>query len=185
MGHHISLPERALVPRGWAMECRITAEDPFQDFLPAAGAIETVRLPEGPGVRWDGWIEPGTEVPRHYDSLLGKLVVWGESRERAIKRMVRALDDLVITGLPTSREFHRRVMDESAFQKGDLDIEYWERVGRPLMSRAPDPDLVFKVAAAAALLERDRRSRHSHPADRPGSPGPTGWLEAARREGLR
>ncbi|HWO87808.1 MAG TPA: acetyl-CoA carboxylase biotin carboxylase subunit [Gemmatimonadales bacterium] len=190
MGHHLSLPERALEPRGWAIECRITAEDPFADFMPAGGVISGLRLPEGPGVRWDGWIEQGSEVPLHYDSLLGKLVVWGESRERAIKRMRRALNELVICGVPTSREFHQRAMHEPSFVAGSIDIGYWDRVGKALMGRGPDQQLVQDAAVAAALLEHEQR----------GSGKPSGqlndsasvdrgrgsaWREAARREGLR
>ncbi|MDP3775661.1 MAG: acetyl-CoA carboxylase biotin carboxylase subunit [Gemmatimonadales bacterium] len=188
-GHHISLPERALAPRGWAMECRITCEDPFADFMPAGGTVGHMRVPAGPGVRWDGWIEPGSEVPLHYDSLLGKLVVWGESRERAIKRMRRALDDLVIVGVPTSREFHQRVMVEPGFCAGDIDIEYWERVGRGLMARPPDPDLLEAAAIAAALLEEERHGGRRPPDGRPGEPDAgdpaSSWLREARREGLR
>jgi acetyl-CoA carboxylase biotin carboxylase subunit len=196
MGHHVSLPDRALIPRGWSMECRITAEDPFQEFLPAAGRLEHVRIPEGPGVRWDGWIETGAEVPPQYDSLLGKLVVWGESRDRAIKRMKRCLNDLVIVGVPTSREFHLRVMDEPEFARGAIDIEYWHRLGRPLMSRAADPSVVEEAAVAAALLEHERRSGGGGAERGPRGSGGTGgrggsggsaspWADTARREGLR
>ncbi len=181
-GHHLSLPERALVPRGWSLECRITAEDPFSDFLPAAGRIEACELPSGPGVRWDGWIERGAEVSLFYDSLLGKLVVWAESRERCIQRMRRALADLVITGVPTSREFHERVMREPHFVKGDISIDYWDRIGRALMAKAPDAALVEDAALAAALLEDERR-RTPAPAP-PGGPAGSPWLAAARREGV-
>ncbi|MBI1723188.1 MAG: acetyl-CoA carboxylase biotin carboxylase subunit [Gemmatimonadetes bacterium] len=192
MGHHLSLPERALVPRGWAMECRITCEDPFADFMPAGGTVGYMRLPAGPGVRWDGWVEPGTEVPLHYDSLLGKLIVWAESRERAIKRMRRVLDDLVIVGVPTSREFHQRVMAEPAFVAGEIDIGYWDRVGRGLMARPPDPEVVEAAAVATALLEEEKRAigrtgphAGGGPAQAPSGDAMTGWLDTARREGLR
>jgi acetyl-CoA carboxylase biotin carboxylase subunit len=189
-GHHLSLPEKALTPRGWAMECRITAEDPFADFLPAGGRIEDLRLPQGPGVRWDGWIERGLEVPLFYDSLLGKLITWGESRDRCIRRMRRALDELAVTGVPTSREFFQRVMREPRFVKGEIDIGYWDRIGKDLMASRPEGSLVEDVALLAALLEEERR------AVAVGS-GPTAsqgaaeeavrsvWLEAARRESLR
>jgi acetyl-CoA carboxylase biotin carboxylase subunit len=190
-GHHLSLPEKALVPRGWAIECRITAEDPFSDFMPAGGRITELRLPSGPGVRWDGWIEEGSEVPLFYDSLLGKLVVWAESRERAIRRMRRALQDLVIVGVPTSREFHLRVMQEPAFGEGAIDIGYWDRIGRDLMRGAPDGRLIEEAAVASALLEHERRSRRSIGAG-PGTPTPTSrkpgsspWLEAGRLGVLR
>ena len=185
-GEPIALPPWAADPRGWAIECRITAEDPFLEFLPAGGTIQYLRVPSGPGVRWDGWIEAGTDVPLHYDSLLGKLVVWAGSRERAIERMARALDELVVVGVPTSREFFQRVMAEPSFRRGAIDIEYWERVGRGLMMRAPAANLVEAAAIAATLLEEEDRghrvgSRTAAAASAAQSP----WLEAARREGRR
>jgi acetyl-CoA carboxylase biotin carboxylase subunit len=183
-GHHLSLPERALVPRGWALECRITSEDPFSDFMPAGGRITEFRVPTGPGVRWDGWIERGVDVPLFYDSLLGKLIVWAESRERCIKRMRRALEDLIIVGVPTSREFHQRVMREPAFGRGEIDIGYWDRVGKGLMAQAPDATLVEDAAIAAALLEHERRGGARAEGGVP-SPPRSPWLDAARRDGLR
>jgi acetyl-CoA carboxylase biotin carboxylase subunit len=183
-GHHLSLPERALTPRGWSIECRITSEDPFADFLPAGGTITEFRPPTGPGVRWDGWIERGVEVPQFYDSLLGKLIVWAESRERCIKRMRRALEDLVIVGMPTSREFHQRVMREPKFVKGEIDIDYWEKIGKALMAAPPDTALMEDAAIAAALLEEERRAE----AQGRGRATPTGgsnWADEGRREGLR
>jgi len=188
-GHHVSLPERALVPRGWAMECRITCEDPFGDFLPAGGVVEYLRVPSGPGVRWDGWIEVGTDVPLAYDSLLGKLVVWAESRERAIRRMRRALDDLVIVGVPTSREFHQRVMREPQFCKGEMDIGYWDRIGKDLMAAPADAATVEVLAVTGALLEDERRGAGRRAVGGNGAPPATDaqseWLHVARQEGLR
>jgi acetyl-CoA carboxylase biotin carboxylase subunit len=183
--HHLSLPERALFPRGWSMECRITSEDPFSDFLPAAGTISHLRLPEGPGVRWDGWIEPGSEVTLHYDSLLGKLIVWGESRDRAIMRMRRALKDLVIVGVPTAREFHQRVMHEPSFMKGEIDIGYWDRVGRDLMARPVEAGLADPLAVAAALAEHERRGKAGGTAPPPPTPGQDAWGRAGRDENMR
>jgi acetyl/propionyl-CoA carboxylase alpha subunit len=125
-------------------------------------------------------------VSEFYDSLLGKLVVWGESRERAVKRMIRALDDLVVVGLPTSRDFHLRVMREPAFAAGDIDTEYWERVGRGLMAAAPEPSLVEAAAVAAALLSRERDGGGAPQGGPPDvRAGPSPWLTAARVEALR
>jgi acetyl-CoA carboxylase biotin carboxylase subunit len=192
-GLPLSLPKRALSPRGCAIECRITSEDPFADFLPSGGVVTYLRLPGGPGVRWDGWIEPGTSVPLFYDSLLGKLIVWAGTRERAVARARRALGELVVTGLPTSREFHQRVLAEASFQRGDIDIEYWDRVGRALMAR-PATDREIEVAAVAAALLTDEARGSSvarRTADRSAAPGRgsvasgSPWLDAARREGLR
>ncbi len=188
MGHHLSLPERALVPRGWAIECRITAEDPFADFVPVGGPVTDVRIPHGTGVRWDGGVERGTVVPPFYDSLLGKLIVWAESRERAIKRMRRALMDLVIAGVPTSREFHLRVMQEPDFARGAIDTGYWDRIGRGLMDQTPEAALVEDAAIAAVLLEEERRrglTRAAELTNGGGSGAADGWLATGRRDALR
>src|SRR3989441_8655401 len=118
-----------LEPRGHAIECRITAEDPANDFLPASGKVQYLRVPSGPGIRWDGGVEAGNDVTLYYDPLLAKLLAWAETREMAIRRMRRALRELVIVGLPTSQSFHLRVMDDPDFQRGEIDITYLERIG--------------------------------------------------------
>ena len=175
-----------LEPRGHAIECRITAEDPANDFLPASGKVQYLRVPAGPGVRWDGGVEAGNDVTLYYDPLLAKLLAWGETREMAIRRMRRALRELVIVGLPTSQSFHLRVMDDPDFQRGEIDITYLERVGARLLEAAPPPDLVQAVAVAAAMLADERRSQAKVvlPSDSP-TVRQSGWVEAARREGLR
>src|SRR5467141_4809630 len=145
-----------LEPRGHAIECRITAEDPWNDFLPAAGVVQYLRVPGGPGVRWDGGVEAGNEVTLFYDPLLAKLIVWGETREAAIRRMRQALRELVIVGLPTSQAFHMRVMDEADFRRGALDITYLERVGpRLLAAEAGPPAAVIRAVAVTAALLAD------------------------------
>jgi len=174
-----------LHPRGHAIECRITAEDPFNAFLPATGVLAYLRPPGGAGVRWDGGVEAGNEVTLHYDPLLGKLVVWAETRAAAIERMRCALSELVIVGLPTSQAFHLRVMDDPAFQRGEVDITYIDTVGTQLAAAAPPATHERAVAVAAAILAEERRMT-AHPAA-PGvdGGGESGWLHAARREGLR
>src|SRR5690606_36424411 len=97
-------------PKGWAIECRITSEDPANGFLPSNGRVEYLRVPSGPGVRWDSGIGSGTTIGLTYDPMLAKLIVWAETRELAIARMHRALLDLTIVGVETSREFHLRMM---------------------------------------------------------------------------
>ena len=177
-----------LEPRGHAIECRITAEDPWNDFLPATGVVQYLRVPGGPGVRWDGGVEAGNEVTLFYDPLLAKLIVWGETREAAIRRMRQALRELVIVGLPTSQAFHLRVMDDADFRRGALDITYLERVGPRLLGAeaAPPPAVMRAVAVTAALLADDRRSAGRV---RPVEDGRVGvlspWEQMARREGLR
>ncbi|HET6761464.1 MAG TPA: acetyl-CoA carboxylase biotin carboxylase subunit, partial [Gemmatimonadaceae bacterium] len=111
-GEKLPFRQEELSPHGWAIECRITSEDASNNFLPSTGRIEHLHLPSGPGVRWDGGIESGGEIGRYYDPLLAKLIVWGSDRAQAVTRMRRALVDLIIQGVETSRDFHVRVMDD-------------------------------------------------------------------------
>jgi acetyl-CoA carboxylase biotin carboxylase subunit len=173
-----------LNPRGHAIECRITAEDPFNDFLPATGTVQYLRVPGGTGVRWDGGIESGQEVTRYYDPLLGKLIVWAESREVAIRRMLQALRELVIVGLPTSQAFHLLVMDDPGFQRGEIDVTYIDRFGLGHLPQGTRESLVRPLAVVAALLAEQRRTvarpETARPPDRPSA-----WGVEALREGLR
>jgi len=175
-----------LHPRGHAIECRITAEDPFNDFLPATGVLQYLRVPSGPGIRWDGGVEAGNEVTLFYDPLIAKLIAWGETRDIAIQRMRRALRELVIVGLPTAQPFHLRVMDDPEFRRGELDITYLERVGSRVLAAPPQDGLERAVAVTAALLADERRSA-AGPVSRSNVPTfqRSGWGEAGLREGLR
>lgn len=184
------LPMRVAVghlqPRGHAIECRITAEDPFNDFLPATGVVRYLRVPGGPGIRWDGGVEAGNEVTLYYDPLIAKLIAWGETRDAAIQRMRRGLRELVIVGLPTSQAFHLRVLDDPEFRRGDIDVTYLERVGGRLLAEPLAPPLVRPIAVVAALLAEERRvggglARPSLDPSRRSS----AWQFEARREGLR
>ena len=175
-----------LHPRGHAIECRITAEDPFNDFLPATGTLQYLRVPSGPGIRWDGGVEAGNEVTLFYDPLIAKLVAWGETRDVAIQRMRRALRELVIVGLPTAQPFHLRVMDDPEFRRGELDITYLERVGSRVLAAPPQDGLERAVAVTAALLADERRSA-TGPVSLSNVPSfqRSAWQDAGRREGLR
>jgi acetyl-CoA carboxylase, biotin carboxylase subunit len=172
-------------PRGHALECRITAEDPFNDFLPAAGVLQYLRFPAGPGVRWDGGVEAGNAVTLFYDPLLAKLVTWGENREIAIQRMRRALRELVIVGLPTSQAFHLRVMEDPDFLKGEVDITYLERAGARLLAAPPLAGLERALAVTAALLADAHRTTASTSPSDGRTVRPSGWVAEGRREGLR
>jgi acetyl-CoA carboxylase, biotin carboxylase subunit len=173
-----------LNPRGHAIECRITAEDPFNDFLPATGMVRYLRVPGGPGVRWDGGVESGNAVTLFYDALLGKLIVWAETREIALRRMRRALRELVIVGLPTSQAFHLRVMEDPAFQRGEFDVTYVERSGFEHLARDTRAELVRPLAVVASLLAEERRGVARPPSARPAD-RLTAWEAEGRREGLR
>jgi acetyl-CoA carboxylase biotin carboxylase subunit len=156
-GEPLTRAQEDLRVEGHAIECRITSEDPFNGFLPSTGVVGHLDIPAGPGVRWDGGIAPGFEVGLHYDPLLGKLIVHAPDREAAIRRMGRALRELAISGLETSVPFHRRVMEEPDFRRGDLSIRYLEEHPDLLEAALPSEDLRVVVVAAALLEEQARR----------------------------
>jgi len=189
-GERIPFPD-TMEPRGWAIECRITSEDPTNGFLPSTGRIECLHVPSGPGVRWDGGVESGSEVGLHYDPMLAKLIVWGSSREQAVDRMHRALRELIVAGVETSREFHLRVMEDAEFRAGAIDIQWLERRLPSLLGAAPSVAERQAAAIAAALIaDADRRgTRHTAQAVASESASGAGvasaWATLARREALR
>ncbi|MEL6153053.1 MAG: acetyl-CoA carboxylase biotin carboxylase subunit, partial [Bacteroidota bacterium] len=111
-------------PEGHAIECRINAEDPSQDFRPCPGKIQHLHLPGGPGVRVDTHIYAGYSIPPHYDAMIAKLIVRGQSRQAAIVRMKRALEEFVIEGIKTTLPFHLRLMDDPNFQAGQFTTAF-------------------------------------------------------------
>jgi acetyl-CoA carboxylase, biotin carboxylase subunit len=124
--------------RGAAIEVRLNAEDPARDFAPAPGRITAFRPPLGPGIRLDTWIEDGVTVPPHYDSLLGKLVVWDDTRDEAIARMLRALGELRLEGVPTTRELAIDILRSEGFASGHYSTSWLEESASalPALARA-------------------------------------------------
>jgi len=120
------LPPEALAPvlRGHALECRVYAEDPEIGFLPVGGRILRLRSPGGPGVRVDGALRDGMEVPLHYDALLAKVVTFGRDREESVRRMRRALGEFVILGIPTNLQFLQAIVATPAFGAGNLSTHF-------------------------------------------------------------
>jgi acetyl-CoA carboxylase biotin carboxylase subunit len=112
--------DRDIQPEGHAIEVRINAEDPLQDFVPSAGAVTGLLLPGGPGVRVDTHLYPGYVVPPHYDSLLAKLIVWAPDRQGAISRLRRALMETVVSGVETTIPFYQQLVDDGAFAGGHV-----------------------------------------------------------------
>jgi acetyl-CoA carboxylase biotin carboxylase subunit len=172
-----------LQPRGWALECRITSEDPANGFLPSTGRIEYLRAPAGPGIRWDSGIEIGDEVTLHYDSMLAKLIVWAPDRAQALARMKQGLDELVVIGVATNQSFHRRLMSDPSFREGEIDIQFLER-RTDLLSAAVAPERIRDLAAAAALAEDQARQSRRPAVITDGVAGGE-WARQARSEGLR
>jgi acetyl-CoA carboxylase biotin carboxylase subunit len=119
-GERLTLKQGQVEFKGHAIECRINAEDPAHNFRPSPGKISGYLPPGGPGVRMDSHVYTDYEIPPYYDSLIGKLIVWGPDRETAIKRMKRALRECAITGVPTTIGFHQKILEVPAFLEGNV-----------------------------------------------------------------
>jgi acetyl-CoA carboxylase, biotin carboxylase subunit len=172
-GEELPFQQEDIELRGHSIECRITSEVPEEGFLPATGQIGYLEIPAGPGVRWDGGIGAGFQVGLHYDPLLAKLIVHAPTRDEAVQRMGRALDELVIDGVDTCRDFHRRLMLEPDFRAGKLDIRYLE--DHPQVADGPsgatEEGERRTVAALAGLLESERRRQIQPPRIKGGAGG--------------
>jgi acetyl-CoA/propionyl-CoA carboxylase biotin carboxyl carrier protein len=143
-------------PRGHAIQCRINAEDPGRNFLPGPGRVTTYREPGGPFVRVDSSIEPGREIPPDYDSMFAKLIVGAETRDRAIARTLRALDEFRVEGVPTTIPLHRWILGTRAFRKATHSTTWLEKALRDVELDLPDtgppPPGGAKAAVPAELL---------------------------------
>jgi acetyl-CoA carboxylase biotin carboxylase subunit len=144
----LAQPELDARRRGHAIECRVYAEDPVK-FLPSPGRITHLRMPDGPYVRNDSGCYEGAEIPVHYDPMIGKLVVWGEDRARALARMRRALDEYQVRGIETNLAFHRRCVRQAAFVAGDYDTGFIGRHAKELTPRANEAELTAAILAVA------------------------------------
>ena len=177
-------PDRALTPRGHAIECRIYAEDPDRQFLPSPGVVLALALPGGPGVRVDGGVVAGAAVPVFYDALIAKLVVWGADRPEAVARLRRALAEYGVLGIPTSIPFLRWLAERPEFLEGRFDTTYVDAVlaarTGPFLELSAEQEEIAVVAAAVYAALRRRTGRGA-----PGAPTPSRWLQAARLEALR
>ena len=127
-GEKLQLTQEQVQFRGHAIECRINAEDPDYNFRPHPGRISAYLPPGGPGVRMDSHVYTDYEIPPYYDSLIGKLIVWGQDRPAALNRMRRALRECAITGLPTTISFHQRILDNPEFIAGEVYTNFVEQI---------------------------------------------------------
>lgn len=125
-GEPLSFTQEDIVLDGWSIECRINAENPDNNFMPSPGKIDMYLPPGGLGVRVDSSVYPGYVIPPFYDSMIAKLIVWGKTREEAIARMNRALEEFVIDGIDTTIAFHQRVLQHEAFVSGNFNTKFLE-----------------------------------------------------------
>lgn len=135
LGEELKLKQEDIVIKGHAIECRINAEDAFKNFRPGPGRIKGYLPPGGPNVRMDSHIYSDYVVPPTYDSLLGKLIVWGTDRNVCINRMNRALKELIITGVPTTTPYHRLILSHPKFLEGDVDTGFIPKYGEELQAK--------------------------------------------------
>jgi acetyl-CoA carboxylase biotin carboxylase subunit len=152
-GHPLSFTQNELRQTGHAIECRINAEDPDNNFMPNPGKIYNITEPLGLGVRTDGYVYEGYEIPIFYDSMISKLIVWAENRDEAIERMKRALYEYKITGVKTSIKFLERIMDTEDFRSGNYDTNFIEKNKEILHSSVKCSEDFEDMVIIAAYIE--------------------------------
>jgi acetyl-CoA carboxylase biotin carboxylase subunit len=158
-GRPLRYSQEDVLLKGWAIECRINAEDPYNDFLPSTGQITQILQPTGPGVRVDTGVFSGFEVTPYYDSLISKLIVSGETRAEAILRMRRALEEYIIVGVRTNIPFHQNLMDSHRFMGGQFDTRFVEdrfSIGHEDEEKNSQPEIAAIIATLVAHQETKR-----------------------------
>jgi len=191
-GHRLPFAWESITPRGHAMEVRLYAEDPDNNFFPSPGKILSCHVPSGPGIRLDDGVYEGWTVPNDYDPLLSKLIAWGNSREETIARLRRALEEYVVTGIKTNTGLFRRILAEPDFLRGEIHTKWLdELLGRPGSAASPscvetsgtaDSDA---AAVAAALWQTSQWDRNSCQSSSSADPSqPSRWKLEGRRAQL-
>ncbi len=178
-GRPLPLSQSDILLRGHAIECRIYAEDPNNNFFPSPGRITRLLQPSGPGIREDAAIYPGYEVPLDYDPMLSKLIAFAPTREAAIERMLAALGDYTIGGIQTNLSLFRRILSDPGFRSAAIDTGYLERLLAAPAPPSAEPEIPAEIAALAAALFAG-----SGPASAVTEPESV-WARTARREALR
>ena len=180
-GEPLPLKQEDVQLRGHAIECRIYAEDPDNGFFPSPGHITRLLQPGGPGIREDCGVYEGWVVPMEYDPMLSKLIAYAPTREAAIARMLRALDEYVIGGIRTNLGLFRRILKDTDFQAARIDTGYLDRLLAAPRSSMISEEPEYIAAIAAAVFEQSSSPAAATPNTTPSS----AWRAVARREGLR
>jgi len=182
-GRQLRHPQENIRFNGWSIECRINAEDPFNNFMPSTGVVSHMILPTGPGVRVDTGLYPSFEVSPYYDSLIAKLIVHGETRGEAILRMRRALEEYKIAGLRTNIPFHQRLMDSTRFVGGQFDTRFVEERFSLGAAEGTEDDHRDIAAILATLVAHKQTQRAAHIIQR-GERDTSNWKWVGRWERL-
>jgi acetyl-CoA carboxylase biotin carboxylase subunit len=159
-GKPLALHQEDLAIKGHALEVRVYAEDPANNFLPDVGTLQTYVRPQGNGVRVDDGFEQGMDIPIYYDPMIAKLITYGQDREEAIQKMIRAIDEYQITGVQTTLPFCRFVMEHEAFRSGDFDTHFVSKYFTP-DKLSPEPEAAYQQLAAlltARVLNQARKT---------------------------
>ncbi len=183
-GRKLQLKQSDIELNGHAIECRICAEDPQQNFMPSTGVLKNYRIPAGPGVRVDSGVVIFSDVPIYYDPLIAKLIVWGKDRDEAISRTKRALEEYRVSGLKTTIGFCRAVMDNKSFVAGKLSTRFLTEE-YPDNQYTPLTDAFVRQAALAVALDKFIRERKIALGRTRETSAGSGWVNYYRRGGLR
>jgi acetyl/propionyl-CoA carboxylase alpha subunit len=182
-GEPLGYDQSAIQRRGYAVECRIYAEDPSAGFLPSTGRLIGYRPPSGPGVRVDSGVEEDGTIGVYYDPMIAKLIVHASDRQRGLDRMARALREFLVLGVKTSIPLHRWLVAHPDVRSGNVDTTWLEREWSPSLLSTLQPESVETAAIAAALLVDTASASPVVPASSDGAV--TAWRRAARQAGLR
>ncbi|HIN19286.1 MAG TPA: biotin carboxylase, partial [Candidatus Marinimicrobia bacterium] len=183
-GEKLSFSQKDVTPSGHAIECRIYAEDGFNNFAPSTGIITEMTFPHGLGVRMDEGIRVGQEITPYYDPLLGKLITWGNDRQTALRRMIRALGEFHIAGIETSIPFCLRVIQHKSFQEGKYSTHTLNAIKNDLQKELTvnkkEQNLAARIGAVQShhQLKPELISRENHQQK-------TNWASAGRKDELR
>ena len=177
-GRKLSREQHEIKLNGWAIECRVNAEDPYNNFMPSTGTVTASILPTGPGVRVDTCVYSGYAIPRFYDSMISKVICWGETRGEAILRMRRALEEYKIVGVKTNIPFHQNLLDSHRFMAGQFDTRFLEERFHIGEESPKHPD----IAAILATLVAHHETQHAAQIVQRGARDASNWKWVGRYE---
>ncbi len=183
-GRPLSYAQQDIHLNGWAIECRVNAEDPFNNFMPSTGKILFSQIPTGPGVRVDTGVYPGFEISPYYDSLISKVIVWGETRGQALLRMRRALEEYKLIGVKTNIPFHQALLEQHRFIAGHFDTRFVEERFE-LESAEESREYQPQIAAIFATLVAHQQTQRAAHIVRRNARDTSNWKWVSRWERLR
>lgn len=157
-GEGLSRRQEEIVLNGWALECRITAENPYDDFLPSLGRVDYVSEPNGPGIRVDSALYAGGELPYYYDPMVAKVIAWGRTRDEAICRMRRALREFVVVGVDTNIPFHLQLLDDRRFLDGQIHTRFLDDFTMVPVEQGDERKAALAVAAVLTHQKTNHRA---------------------------